>query len=143
MTINYRDLLVSSLPFSMPLRVYIEDTDAGGVVYHSKYLNYMERTRTSWLEQITGAFDILEKKNLIFVVTSAKVNFYKPARLRNYLSAKIENIEIKNASILLKQSIFIKENKPENIESEILSSQADISIALVDQYTFKLKRIPL
>ncbi len=68
--------------FSLPVRVYYEDTDAGGVVYHTNYLKFMERTRTEWLRHL--GFEQTQLKtdyNLLFVVHQLSINYHKPAFL--------------------------------------------------------------
>ena len=65
---------------SWPVRVYYEDTDSGGVVYHSNYLNFMERARTEWLRSLKINQQILkEEENLLFVVHQINIKFIKPA----------------------------------------------------------------
>ena len=81
--------------FDFPLRVYFEDTDAGGVVYHSQYVNYLERARTEWLRYLGFTNSELERKyKMLWVVSEMAVEFVKPARLDDSvnISVAIENL---------------------------------------------------
>lgn len=72
--------------FFFPLRVFYEDTDAGGVVYHSNFLNFCERARTEWLRHLTIGRERLQNEfGLIFVVRRASVEWRRPARLDDFL----------------------------------------------------------
>ena len=75
--------------FTFPVRVYYEDTDAGGVVYHANYLCFMERARTEWLRALGFEHDTLATTlNILFVVGSIDIQYRKPARLNDALSVK-------------------------------------------------------
>jgi len=92
--------------FSMPVRVYYEDTDAGGVVYHSNYLNFMERARTEWLRSLGFEQDELAAKDgVIFAVSAVSVAFHKPARFNELLSVSVELDRRGAASLTLKQEV--------------------------------------
>jgi hypothetical protein len=69
--------------FSLPTRVYFQDTDAGGVVYHGSYVNFMERARTEWLRDVCGFSNgaLMKEFGVVFVVRSMKVEYLKPALL--------------------------------------------------------------
>ena len=74
--------------FLWPIRVYYEDTDAGGVVYHSNYLKFMERTRSEWLRQRGFEQESLyRKQGLLFAVANMEIQFLAPARLDDTLSS--------------------------------------------------------
>ncbi len=95
-----------SANFSMPVRVYYEDTDAGGVVYYANYLKFMERARTEWL----GSFGILQgelsrSQGVLFAVRSVKVDYLKPARLDEQLEVSVELARRGAASIVLLQHV--------------------------------------
>jgi acyl-CoA thioester hydrolase len=120
--------------FVFPIRVYYEDTDAGGVVYHSQYLNFMERARTEWLRHF--GFEQTWLKNelgVIFVVTQADISFKKPARFDDELEVQCQATKIGFSSIFFKQTIVR--------QSEVLI-EAGIKIACVDANTFKPVAIP-
>ena len=73
----------SSKPFSFPIRIYWEDTDAGGIVYYANYFKFMERARTEWLRALGFEQQALrEEHGLIFVVVDVEAHFRRPARYR-------------------------------------------------------------
>lgn len=86
--------------FYWPIRIYYEYTDLTGVVYHSNYLNFFERARTEWLRQLGYEQDILKQQfNLVFVVRSAHLDFFKPARFNEALIIASQVNAISRASI--------------------------------------------
>jgi len=120
--------------FSWPVRVYYEDTDAGGVVYHSNYLNFMERDRTEWLralgyEQTT----VKDELGVIIVVHSLSINFKKPAKFNDMLEVNCELANVGRGSIEMAQTISC--NGVELIH-------AHIKAAFVDAETFRPVAIP-
>ncbi len=95
-----------SKQFEWPVRVYYEDTDAGGVVYHSHYLNFMERARTEWLRALGFEQDrLVERDNVIFVLRRAEVDFLQPARFNELLTVTCELAEQRRASLVFCQEI--------------------------------------
>jgi acyl-CoA thioester hydrolase len=89
------------------LRVYYEDTDAGGVVYHANYLRFAERARTEALRNLGVPHAELEKQfGLMFVVRSVKVEYEHPARLDQWLTVETAVLEIGGASLLLRQAVL-------------------------------------
>lgn len=89
------------------LRVYYEDTDAGGVVYHANYLRYAERARTEALREIGASHaDLVSQHGLMFMVRRVKVDYLAPARLDDSLSVLTETLSIRAASALLRQSVL-------------------------------------
>lgn len=92
----------------MKIRVYYEDTDAGGVVYHSNYLKFCERARSELFFVKNVDFNAHSGH---FLLTKAHCEFLKPARLADIVEVKTKMIAIKNASLLLKQEIFKKDEK--------------------------------
>ena len=76
--------------YSFPVRVYFENTDAGGVVYHAEYLKFLERARTEWLRHLGFDHQALERSHgVMLVVTSATIDFVKPARLDDNLAVSV------------------------------------------------------
>ena len=76
--------------YSFPVRVYFENTDAGGVVYHSEYLKFLERARTEWLRHLGYDHQALARDHrVVFVVTAMAVDFAKPARLDDSLAVSV------------------------------------------------------
>jgi len=95
-----------SLPFSWKVRVYWEDTDAGGVVYHAGYLRFMERARTEWMRAL-GVDQMAYKQatGLAFMVRDMQIDFLKPALLDDELVVTVDVKERRAASILFTQTI--------------------------------------
>ncbi|MDR1709287.1 MAG: YbgC/FadM family acyl-CoA thioesterase, partial [Candidatus Accumulibacter sp.] len=78
-------------PFAFPVRVYYEDTDAGGVVYYANYLKFLERGRAEWLRWLGfDQVDLLRELGLAFVVRRVALDYLKPARLDDELSVDVE-----------------------------------------------------
>jgi acyl-CoA thioester hydrolase len=88
------------------LRVYYEDTDAGGVVYHANYLRYAERARTEALRDagIPHA-DMVADHNLMFVVHRAEIDYMRPARLDDSLVVETETLDVGGATVTLRQTV--------------------------------------
>jgi acyl-CoA thioester hydrolase len=88
------------------LRVYYEDTDAGGVIYHANYLRYAERARTEALRQagIPHA-ELVERFNLMFMVHRAEIDYVRPGRLDDALVVETETLKVGGASVLLRQTV--------------------------------------
>ena len=92
--------------FIWPIRVYWEDTDAGGVVYHASYLRFLERARSEWLRAIGFGQDALRKRHgVFFVVRAMRLEFLRAARLDDDLEVSVELIERKRASLSMRQAI--------------------------------------
>ena len=88
----------------MKLRVYYEDTDAGGVVYHSNYLNFCERARSELFFEIYP--HIFDAKTGHFLLAKANCTFLKPAKLGDILEIQSSLVQLKNASVIVRQEIF-------------------------------------
>ena len=96
--------------FIWPVRVYYEDTDSGGVVYHSNYLNFMERARTEWLRSLhLEQDDIINEYGVIFVVRSVSIDYLKPALFNDALVVKTSIQKLAKASIIFEQ-IIVRES---------------------------------
>lgn len=92
--------------FSFPIRVYWEDTDAGGVVYHASYVRFLERARTEWLRaQGVGQQALRERDDLVLVIRDMSLEFDKPARLDDELQVGVAVLERRPASLRLAQEI--------------------------------------
>jgi acyl-CoA thioester hydrolase len=93
-------------PFSWPTRVYWEDTDAGGVVYHAQYLAFLERARTEWLRaRGYGQALLRDSHGLVFAVRAMRIDFRAPARLDDALQVSVALHECRRASLVLGQEI--------------------------------------
>jgi tol-pal system-associated acyl-CoA thioesterase len=119
--------------FSLPLRVYIEDTDAGGIVYYVNYLKFMERCRTELMRALGFDKNFIFNEDLMFVVRDVAVTYLKPARLDDELVATAAVIQLKGATMVLQQSV--------RCGGEVLA-QGQITIACVSKSGLKPQRIP-
>lgn len=92
--------------YSLPVRVYYEDTDAGGIVYHANYLKYMERCRSHWLHQAgCDVEQVREKYGILFTVRRAVLDYRSPARLWDDLSATLMVVKLGKVTLDLEQSV--------------------------------------
>ena len=100
------DKAIAKIDFSFPVRVYYQDTDAGGVVYHTCYLNFMERARYEWLRALGFNVNSLTAVHkALFMVRSIDVVYFKPAVLDDLLSVTVTANEIGRSRITLLQEI--------------------------------------
>ena len=99
-------------PFSWKVRVYWEDTDAGGVVYHAGYLRFMERARSEWMRALgVDQMAFKQATGLAFMVRDMHIDFLRPALLDDELSVTVEVKERRAASILFAQTIMKADGK--------------------------------
>ena len=99
--------------FTWPVRVYYEDTDAGGVVYYANYLRFMERARTEWLRAKGFEQDQLrDQEGVVFVVRQVQLDFLRPARFNQLLEVSVEVREAGRASLTLEQEVRDPTAKP-------------------------------
>lgn len=121
--------------FSWPVRVYYEDTDAGGVVFYANYLKFFERARTEMLRSFGFEQDqLIADENVIFVVRSVIVDYLKPARFNEQIDVSAKIIENKKASLTFEQSITRKQD---------VLCNGKIRIACLDAQSMKPKLIPI
>jgi len=93
-------------PFSFPVRVYYEDTDAGGVVYYANYLKYMERARSEWLRALGFEQDELSRRDdVLFAVRAAQVDYLRPARFNDLLEVTVVLEKRGAASLSFRQEV--------------------------------------
>ena len=121
-------------PFRIPVRVYFQDTDAGGVVFHAQYLAFMERARSELLN--AAGIDLarlLGKHRVLFLVYQIVVKYHQPAHLNELLSVSAEVVKMGRASLVFRQRV--------ERGGELLV-EADITLALVDRDRMKLARMP-
>ncbi len=124
--------------FVWPVRVYYEDTDAGGVVYHANYLRYMERARNEWLRDMGHPVEqIVAQENKLFVVRSVEMQFARPAKLSDDLSVSAQVVLSKKASMQLRQEVRRGAG-----ESDELLVSAVVELAMVDSESFRPVRLP-
>ena len=123
-----------SVEFSWPVRVYYEDTDSGGVVYHSNYLNFMERCRTEWLRELGYEQDyLIEHEKLIFAVRSITADYHKPARFNDALTVTVAVEKSGKVSIDFVQKIW---------RGAELLCEGHVRIASLDSDRLKPKKLP-
>jgi acyl-CoA thioester hydrolase len=100
---------ISILKHSNKIRVYYEDTDAGGLVYHANYLKFAERARTEMLREVRIEQLILKNDyNIQFVVKNLYIDFFKPAQLDDLLTIKSIILKVSSAKVIMEQTIYIK-----------------------------------
>ena len=122
------------LKFIWPVRVYYEDTDAGGVVYHANYLNFMERARTEWLRALGYEQTVVrDELGVIIVAHSMSINFKKPARFNDMLEVNCTLTKLGHSSIEMAQAV-----KCNGVEL----ASAHIKAAFVDAVAFRPVAIP-
>lgn len=120
--------------YSFPVRVYFENIDAGGVVYHSEYLKFLERARTEWLRHLGFDHQALARNHrIVFVVTAASIDFAKPARLDDNVA-----VSVRLESLGKVRCVFAQEIRRDD---EILV-KARITVACVTGENFKPTEIP-
>ncbi|AJC87464.1 YbgC/FadM family acyl-CoA thioesterase [Campylobacter insulaenigrae] len=119
----------------MKLRVYYEDTDAGGVVYHANYLKFCERARSEIFFQKNAA--IFDKDTGHFLLTKAECNFLKPAKLGDILEVKTHILKLKKASVIIKQEIYKDTEKLFEANFTLAFVKAE-KIALIDDDILKV-----
>lgn len=91
--------------FSFPIRVYIEDTDAGGIVYHANHIRFMERTRTEWL-RASGIAHYWHQKDYNFVVHKLEIKYLRPILMDDLITVTAKVLSCKSASFVLEQNIY-------------------------------------
>ncbi len=124
--------------FVWPIRIYYEDTDAGGIVYHTNYLQYCERARTEWLRSHGWSQEALAREaGIVFSVVSLDIHYRRPARLDDELLVGCEPTLRGGASLLFAQQIW--QARP---EGNALLAEANVRVACVDAATHKPRRMP-
>ncbi len=120
--------------FTWPVRIYYEDTDAGGVVYYANYLKFFERARTEFLRHLGFEQDrLIEREGVLFAVRSIQVDYLRPARFNDRLSVTCRVTGLKRASVDFFQQAWCGEN---------LLCQAKVRIACLDAVRFRPRPIP-
>ena len=121
-------------PFRHPVRVYWEDTDAGGVVFYANYLKFFERARTEWLRSLgVGQQALREASGAIFIVAETRLRYRAPARLDDSLEITVALQQRGQASLHIHQQAW---------RGAELLCDGDIRVGCVDEGTFRPRRIP-
>ncbi|MEO5572874.1 MAG: tol-pal system-associated acyl-CoA thioesterase [Gammaproteobacteria bacterium] len=121
--------------FVWPVRVYYEDTDAGGVVYHANYLKFMERARTEWLRYAGFEQNDLAREGILFVVRSAAVDFLKPGRFNQQLTVSVTILKHSRTTLTFEQTIM-------NSENNVILCSGRIKIACVSSLNWSPTPLP-
>ena len=119
---------------SIPVRVYYQDTDAGGVVYHAQYLSFMERARSELLN--SAGIDLARltaERKVLFLVFQIAIKYHQPARLNELLTVSAEVVKMGRASLVFGQRV--------ERGAELLT-EAEVTVALVDRDRMKPARMP-
>ncbi len=120
--------------FSHPVRIYWEDTDAGGVVFYANYLKFFERARTEWLRALGfGQQQMRNERGLIFVVTDSAVRYLEPARLDDELTVTVTLAGAARATLSLAQAA---------LRGSSVLAESRITLACVEAASFRPKRLP-
>jgi len=127
-------LPMPSTPYKHTIRVYYEDTDAGGIVYYANYLKFFERARTEWLREIGINQQFFLQQKLGFVVRRVEMDNLASAKLDDLLEVDSSIITLKRASLIFQQQIF-------NQTQQLLCT-AEVRVACVDFNNNKPCAIP-
>jgi 4-hydroxybenzoyl-CoA thioesterase len=118
----------------VPVRVYYQDTDAGGVVFHAQYFAFMERARTELLNALgVDLAQMADVRRLLFLVHELKARYHAPARLNDMLSVSAEVVKMGRASLVFRHRV--------EHEARLLV-EAEVTLALVDRDRMKPARMP-
>lgn len=120
--------------FTWPVRVYYEDTDAGGIVFYANYLKFFERARTEWLRAAgVGQQELLEQQGAVFVVKSASLDYHAPARLDDQLQLTLTVAKLGRASVQFDQQAW---------RGAQLLTSASVKVGCVDAVTMRPRSLP-
>ena len=128
----------SVVPFSFSVRVYWEDTDAGGIVFYANYLKFFERARTEWLRSLgIGQQQLLKSTGAMFVVAQTNMRYLRPARLDDELIVTANVIETGRASLTVLQQVLLKTEQTKTVLCE-----GTVRIGWVNAHSLQPQRIP-
>ena len=120
--------------FDLPVRVYWEDTDAGGVVFYANYLKFFERARTEWLRSMGfGQERLRVETGTVFIVSETAVRYLQPARLDDQLRVTVQVQVCRRASLTIRQQAW---------RGDVLLAEGTIRIGCVEAQSFRPCRIP-
>jgi acyl-CoA thioester hydrolase len=127
-------------PFTWPVRVYWEDTDAGGIVFYANYLKYFERARTEWLRALgLSQHELRQRTGGMFVVSEVSLKYHRPARLDDELLVTAAVTEMGRSSLTMAQQVLLR-SAP--LEEPVLLCAGQVRIGWVDGASLKPARIP-
>ncbi|MGY1458095.1 MULTISPECIES: tol-pal system-associated acyl-CoA thioesterase [unclassified Luteimonas] len=120
--------------FSLPTRVYWEDTDAGGVVYHARYVAFLERARSEWMRSLGyGQQALIDGLDLVFAVRDMQLDFRRPARLDDALEVTVALARVRRVSLEFVQEVLHG--------GDVLAS-ARVRVAALDTRSFRPRALP-
>lgn len=120
--------------FSFPIRIYYEDTDAGGIVYYANYLKYAERVRTEFLRHLgINQQEMLKNQECGFVVRNCNINYKSPARLDDALNITCKVTELKGASLKMEQKLY---------REDTVICEIEITLVFLSLATMRPSKIP-
>jgi len=135
--------MTAKTPFQFPIRIYWEDTDAGGIVFYANYLKFFERARTEWLRALGIEQQALKTEvGGMFVVSETSLKYHRPAQLDDLLSVTAELGEAGRASLTLRQQAWRTISGEQTDPAPQLLAEGTIRIGWVDSSTLKPGRIP-
>ena len=121
--------------FELPIRVYIEDTDAGGIVFHAKYLHYMERARTEWVRSCGVGLRAGLADNISYVVQRLTIHYAVPAKLDDELLVTAEPVAFGRVWMDFRQRVMRAEDRK-------LLSDSDVRVACIALDSGRPRRLP-
>lgn len=120
--------------FSFPIRIYYEDTDAGGIVYYANYLKYAERARTEFLRHLgINQEEMLKNKGMGFVVRDCHINYKSPAKLDDALNITCKVTELKGVSLKMEQKLY---------RNDTILSEIEITLVFLSLPAMRPTKIP-
>jgi acyl-CoA thioester hydrolase len=120
--------------FTWPVRIYYEDTDAGGIVFYANYLKFFERARTEWLRSLgVDQQSLLKEQGAMFVVKNASIDYHAPARLDDELKLTLSIQKLGRATVHFVQQAWC---------GETLLSNATVRVGCVDAMTLRPRPLP-
>ena len=134
------------MSFAFPIRIYWEDTDAGGIVFYANYLKFMERARTEWLRSLGIEQQALrDSAGGIFVVSETTLKYHRPARLDDQLLVTAQLRQAGSASLIIGQRVLSnpeQKSAPEELPAQALLCEGTIRIGWVDAASLRPSRLP-
>lgn len=120
--------------FHWPVRIYYEDTDAGGIVFYANYLKFFERARTEWLRASgVNQQDLADTEGVIFVVKNANIDYHAPAKLDDEVSLTLSIEKLGRASVQFLQQAW---------RGDVLLASASVKVGCVDAVTLRPRPLP-
>jgi len=120
--------------FSFPVRIYYEDTDAGGIVYYANYLKFAERARTEYLRHLgINQEEMLKEQGIGFVVKECRISYNTPAKLDDKLNITCKVTELRKVSIKMEQKLY---------RGDTILAEIEITLAFLSLSTMRPTKIP-